>query len=91
MDFFSMTISTCGIRILVDLSMRSFDTWIQILGFVRLGSIERKEGGLTPMAKFLEASVSADHNFLPSEYLSYAEEVRNETTKPSTKPSTVII
>ena len=30
MDFFSMTISMCGIRILVDLSMRSFDTWIQI-------------------------------------------------------------
>lgn len=50
-----------------------------------------KGEGRTPIAKFLEARVSADHNFLPSEYLSYAEEVRKETTKPSTKPSTVII
>ena len=40
---------------------------------------------------FLEVSVRSDHNFLPSEYLSYADEVLNETTKPRTKPRTVSI
>lgn len=43
------------------------------------------------MPMFLEVSVRSDHNFLPSEYLSYADEVLNETTKPSTKPRTVSI
>ena len=38
---------------------------------------------------FLEVSVRSDHNFLPSEYLSYADEVLKETTKPKTKPRTV--